>query len=182
MPVTFPGESPAYRVARNRLLAQEVELRRVIESVAAARRQLPPGGPVPTDYVFQGAGPVGTPTDVKLSELFAPGKESLVLYSFMFPRDPGDQSPGPATGQTAELPLAEGPCPSCTALIDQFHGAAEHASQLVNLAIVAKAALPPCWRSPLSAAGRGSGSCPPRRTRTTATTTPRRRRGYNGRC
>lgn len=143
MPVTFPGESPEYRVARNRLLAQEVELRRVIESVAAARRQLPPGGPVPTDYVFQCAGPVGTPTDVKLSELFAPGKESLVLYSFMFPRDPGDQSPGPATGQTAELPLAEGRCPSCTALIDQFHGAADHASQLVNLAIVAKAPLPP---------------------------------------
>ena len=65
-----------------------------------------------------------------------------MLYSFMFPRDPGDQSPGPATGQTAELPLAEGPCPSCTALIDQLHGAAEHTSQLVNLAIVAKAPLP----------------------------------------
>ena len=143
MPVTFPGESPEYRVARNRLLAQEIELRRVTESVAAARRELPPGGPAPTNYVFQGAGPVGTPTDVKLSELFAPGKESLVLYSFMFPRDPGDQSPGPATGQTAELPLAEGPCPSCTALIDQLHGAAEHTSQLVNLAIVAKAPLPP---------------------------------------
>jgi predicted dithiol-disulfide oxidoreductase (DUF899 family) len=38
MPVTFPGESPEYRVARSRLLAQEIELRRVTESVAAARR------------------------------------------------------------------------------------------------------------------------------------------------
>lgn len=150
-----------------------------MEAVAATRRELPPGGPVPTDYVFHGVGSDGTPTDVKLSELFAPGKDSLVLYSFMFPRDPGDKSPGPTTGQTAELPLAEGPCPSCVALIDQLHGAAEHVSRLVNLAVVAKAPLP---RVLAFAAGRGFGSCPPRRTRTTATTTPRRRTAYSGRC
>ena len=137
--VTFPGESPEYRAARDRLLTQEVELRRLTESVAAARRQLPPGGLVPTDYEFDGAAADGTPARVKLSELFAPGKDSLAIYSFMFPRDPGDDSPGPATGQTAELPLAEGPCPSCSALIDQLDGAAEHASQHINLAIVAKA-------------------------------------------
>jgi predicted dithiol-disulfide oxidoreductase (DUF899 family) len=142
MAVTFPGESGEYRAARDRLLAREIELRRAMESVAAARRELPPGGLVPTDYVFQGAGPNGMPTDVRLSELFAPGKDSLVLYSFMFPRDPSDQSPGPKGGETAKLALAEGPCPSCTALIDQLHGAAEHANQLVNLAIVAKAPLP----------------------------------------
>ena len=141
MPVTFPGESLDYRAARDRLLASEIELRRATEAVAAARRDLPPGGPVPTDYVFQGVGADGSPTDIKLSELFAPGNDSLVLYSFMFPRDPSDHSPGPIAGQTAELPLAEGPCPSCTALIDQLHGAAEHVSQLVNLAIVAKAPL-----------------------------------------
>ena len=142
MAVRFPGESLEYRAARDRLLASEIELRRAMEAVAAARRALPPGGPVPTDYVFQGVGSDGTPTDVKLSELFAPGKDSLVLYSFMFPRDPGDKSPGPTTGQTAELALAEGPCPSCVALIDQLHGAAEHANELLNLAIVAKAPLP----------------------------------------
>jgi predicted dithiol-disulfide oxidoreductase (DUF899 family) len=142
MPVTFPGESREYRAARERLLAREIELRDSMEAVAAARRELPPGGPVPVDYVFQAAGVDGTPTDVKVSELFAPGKDSLVLYSFMFPRDPGDLSPGPIAGQTAELPLAEAPCPSCTALIDQLHGAAEHVGQLVNLAIVAKAPLP----------------------------------------
>jgi predicted dithiol-disulfide oxidoreductase (DUF899 family) len=142
MAVRFPGESLAYRAARDRLLASEIELRRAMEAVAAARRELPPGGPVPTDYVFHGVGSDGTPTDVKLSELFAPGKHSLVLYSFMFPRDPGDLSPGPTTGQTAELPLAEGPCPSCVALIDQLHGAADHVNQLVNLAVVAKAPLP----------------------------------------
>lgn len=142
MPVRFPGESLEYRAARDGLLASEIELRRAMEAVAAARRALPPGGPVPTNYVFQGVGTNGTPVDIKLSALFAPGKDSLVLYSFMFPRDPSDHSPGPIAGQTAELPLAEGPCPSCTALIDQLHGAAEHLSQIVNLAIVAKAPLP----------------------------------------
>jgi predicted dithiol-disulfide oxidoreductase (DUF899 family) len=65
-----------------------------------------------------------------------------VLYSFMFPRDPRDQTPGPHDGETALLPLAEGPCPSCTALLDQLDGAAEHASQHVNLAVIAKAPLP----------------------------------------
>lgn len=141
MPVTFPDESLEYRAARDRLLAREIELRRAMEAVAAARRDLPPGGLVPTDYVFDCAGRDGSPSRVKLSELFVAGKNSLVLYSFMFPRDPSDLSPGPVDGPTAELPLAEGPCPSCTGLIDQLHGAAEHVSQLVNLAIVAKAPL-----------------------------------------
>jgi predicted dithiol-disulfide oxidoreductase (DUF899 family) len=113
-----------------------------MEAVAAARRKLPPGGVVPEDYVFQGAGPDGAPTDVRLSELFEPGRDSLVIYSFMFPRDPGDTRPGPPTGQTALLPLEESPCPSCTALIDQLDGAAEHAAQHINLAVVAKTPLP----------------------------------------
>ena len=52
MSISFPGESPEYRVARNRLLQQEVELRRATEAVAAARRSLPPGGVIPQDYVF----------------------------------------------------------------------------------------------------------------------------------
>jgi predicted dithiol-disulfide oxidoreductase (DUF899 family) len=140
--VTFPGESAEYRAARDRLLAQEIELRRSTEAVAAARRELPPGGVVPEDYVFQGAGADGAPTDVQLSELFQPGRDSLVIYSFMFPRDPGDRRPGPRTGRTALLPLADGPCPSCVAILDQLDGAAEHAVQRVNLAVVAKAPLP----------------------------------------
>lgn len=142
MKVTFPGESAEYRAARDRLLEQEVDLRRRMEAVAASRRALPPGGVVPQDYVFQGAGTDGSSTDVRLSELFAPGKDSLVIYSFMFPRDPTDTSPGPPTGQTSLLELEEGPCPSCTALIDQLDGAAEHAAQHVNLVVVAKTAFP----------------------------------------
>jgi len=142
MGIEFPGESAEYRAARDRLLEQEIELRRTMESVAATRRELPAGGAVPEDYVFQGAGSNGAPTDVALSELFAPGTQSLAIYSFMFPRDPGDDRPGPATGQTALLPLAEGPCPSCVALLDQLDGTVEHASPLINFAVVAKSPLP----------------------------------------
>ena len=141
MAVAFPGESAEYRAARNRLLEDEIELRRAMEAVAAARRRLPPGGVVPADYVFQGQGPGGAPAPVRLSELLAPGKNSLVIYSMMFPRVGDDTSPGPPGGQTALLPLAEGPCPSCTALLDQLDGAADHLAQHVSLAVAAKAPL-----------------------------------------
>jgi predicted dithiol-disulfide oxidoreductase (DUF899 family) len=142
MGIALPGESAEYRAARDRLLEQEIGLRRAMEAVAVARRALPPGGQVKLDYVFQRAGGDGVPTDVRLSELFEPGKDSLVIYSFMFPRDPDDRTPGPPDGETALLPLAEGPCPSCAALLDQLDGAAAHASQHINLAVVAKAPLP----------------------------------------
>ena len=66
MSTTFPGESAEYRAARDRLLEQEIELRRAMEAVAAARRELPPGGPIADDYVFQGAGANSSPTDVRL--------------------------------------------------------------------------------------------------------------------
>ena len=142
MSVEFPGESKEYREAREKLLAQEIELRRQMEAVAAARRELPPGGEVPEDYAFQSEGPNGKPADVRLYELFAPGKDSLVIYSFMFPRDPEDDSPGPVREkETAKLPLVEGPCPSCVALLDQLDGAVEHASQFLNFVVVAKSPL-----------------------------------------
>src|SRR6201987_4104058 len=139
MVIEFPGESAEYRAARDRLLEQEIELRRAMEAVAAARRGLPPGGVVSQDYMFQAQGPGGEPVGVRLSELFAPGKDSLVMYSMMFPRAGDDDRPGPDRGQTALLPLAEGPCPSCTAFLDQLDGAAEHVSQRVNLAVAGKA-------------------------------------------
>ena len=137
----LPGDSPEYRAARDRLLEQEAELRRATEAVAVARRELPPGGVVPEDYIFQGTGADGSPTDVPLSELFAPRKESLVIYSMMFPRDPGDQRQGPDAEETAHLPLAEGPCPSCTALLDQLEAATGHVTQRVNLVAVGKSPL-----------------------------------------
>ena len=138
MDVFFPGESAEYRDARNRLLEREIQLRRLTETVAAERRALPPGGEVPEDYVFQGEGPDGRPADVRLSELFASGSGSLAIYSFMFPRDPGDDRPG----------AADGPCASCVALLDQLDGAVDHVSQKMSFAVVAKS--PPdrllAWR------------------------------------
>ena len=133
MAISFPGESAEYRAARDRLVQREIELRRAMEDVAAARRALPPGGPIPEDYVFQ-----GRDGDVRLSELFAPGKDSLVIYSFMFPRDRTDDRPGPAGGESAQLPLHEGPCPSCVALLDQLDGTALHVAPLLNFAVIAK--------------------------------------------
>ena len=132
--IRFPGESGEYRRERDRLLDAEIELRRAIERVAAQRRALPPGGAVPEDYRFEEA--VGG--EVRLSELFAPGKDTLVIYSFMFPRWSGDTRPGPVSGATARLPLAETPCPSCTSILDSLDGAAPHVARRLNLAVVAK--------------------------------------------
>src|SRR5262245_39020155 len=141
MHLTFPGESPEYRAARDRLLEQEIALRRSMEAVAALRRALPAGGVIPEDYAFHGKGVDGDLTSVRLSELFAPGKDALAIYSFMFPRDSGDARPGPATGDTARLMLSEGPCPSCVALLAQLDGAIDHVSPLSNFAVVAKSPL-----------------------------------------
>src|SRR5690348_3191622 len=134
--VGFPGESDEYRRERERLLEAEIALRRAIEDVAAQRRALPAGGVVPEDYVFEAAGG----GEVRFSELFAPGKDTLAIYSFMFPRYPGDTRPGPLHGETAKLPLAETPCPSCTSILDSLDGAATHLTQAINLAVVAKSA------------------------------------------
>jgi predicted dithiol-disulfide oxidoreductase (DUF899 family) len=133
--IRFPGESEEYRRERNRLLEAEVRLRRAIEDVAAQRRRLPPGGVVPHDYRFDEA---SDGAEVRFSELFEPGKDVLVIYSFMFPRYSGDTRPGPADGETAKLPLAETPCASCTSILDSLDGAAPHLRQVLNLAAVAK--------------------------------------------
>jgi predicted dithiol-disulfide oxidoreductase (DUF899 family) len=142
MGIAFPGESAEYRAARDVLLAREVALRREMEAVAEQRRLLPPGGIVSEDYVFQGEGNDGQVVDIRLSELFAPGRDTLLIYSYMFPRHREDDRPGPADGKTAELALQDGPCPSCTSLLDQWDGAAPHATPLINLVVTAKAPLP----------------------------------------
>ncbi len=133
----FPNESAAHRAARDLLLEQELALRRAMEAVAVARRALPPGGLVPQDYVFQGRRAEGSTGRVRLSEQFTVG-DTLVVYNFMFPRSPSDGRPGPVVGTTARLPLHEGPCPSCTALLDQLDSAARHLAHRLDMVVVAR--------------------------------------------
>src|SRR5258708_23048447 len=92
-PVRFPNESAAYRAARAALLAEEIELRRHIERVAAQRRALPPGGEVIGDYCFAGQ---DGPAD--FAGLFG-HKQTLAVYSYMFG------------------PERQRPCPMCTNLL-----------------------------------------------------------------
>jgi predicted dithiol-disulfide oxidoreductase (DUF899 family) len=133
--IRFPGESEEYRRERNRLLESEAGLRRAVEQVAAQRRVLPSGGVVRDDYRFEDA---ADGNEVRFSELFEANKDTLIIYSFMFPRYSGDTRAGPHEGETAQLPLSETPCPSCTSILDSLDGAAFHLSRLLNLVVVAK--------------------------------------------
>jgi predicted dithiol-disulfide oxidoreductase (DUF899 family) len=129
----FPGESAEYRAARDELLTEEIELRRRIEAVAAKRRALPLGGEVPEDYAFDELGD-GAVQQVRLSELFTPGKDTLLLYSYMY---------GPQMRE---------PCVACTSILDALDGEAPHVVQRVNLAAIAKS---PIGRFQDFARGRG---------------------------
>lgn len=139
MSTAFPNESLEYREARDALLQREFDLQRLMEAVAAQRTTLPPGGEVPEDYVFDRIGDDGSATTVRMSELFG-DSETLMLYHYMFPRHSRDDRPKPTMGIFSELPADEGPCPSCTALIDMWDGTTPHFDGSGgNLAIVAKA-------------------------------------------
>jgi predicted dithiol-disulfide oxidoreductase (DUF899 family) len=139
MGYVFPNESPEYRVARNALLEREISLRRQMESVAAQLRALPPGGDIPEDYLFDRIGADGAPAKVRMSELFG-HSDTLMVYHYMFPRHAHDTRPGPPKGAVSALPLQEGPCPSCTALIDMWEGTLPHFEGLGgNLVVVARA-------------------------------------------
>ena len=165
--VHFPGESSEYRRARNELLEAEAELRRLNEQVAAQRRALPAGGLIREDYVFESA---ADGSKVRFSELFAPGKNSLVIYNMMFPRWSEDLRAGAPGGKTAELPLIEQPCPSCTSVVDGLEGAAFHLAERINLVVIAKTS--PIGSAPThkNAAGATCGCCPRGTTPSTATT------------
>src|SRR5258705_4238106 len=127
--VHFPGESSEYRRTRNELLEAEAELRRLNEQVAAQRRALPAGGLIREDYVFESA---ADGSKVRFS------KNSLVIYNMMFPRWSEDPRAGAPGSKTAELPLVERPCPSCTSVVDGLEGAAFHLAERTNLVVIAK--------------------------------------------
>jgi len=112
--VRFPNESDEYRRARDALLAEEIELRRHIERVAAQRRALPPGGVVPADYAF-----VGENGAVTFAELFG-DKETLAIYSWMY---------GPQRAR---------PCPMCTSLLSSWDGNARDLAERIALAVVGR--------------------------------------------
>jgi len=114
--VRFPNESAEYRGARDRLLDAEMALRRQVEEVAALRRCLPPGGEIAEDYEFDEVGGGA----VRLSQLFDGGKDSLIVYNFMYG------------------PEMESPCVMCTSMLDALEGEAPHVVQRANLAVVAK--------------------------------------------
>jgi hypothetical protein len=95
-------------------LAEEIELRRHIERVAAQRRALPPGGEVTGDYRFQGedgstdfAGLLGD-------------KQALAVYSYMFG------------------PQRERPCNMCTNLLGAWEGNAADIGQRISLVVTAR--------------------------------------------
>jgi predicted dithiol-disulfide oxidoreductase (DUF899 family) len=113
-PLHFPNESAAYRAARTALLAEEIELRRHIERVAAQRRALPPGGEVTGAYRFEGE---HGPTD--FAGLFG-NKQTLAAYSFMFG------------------PHRERPCPMCTNLLGAWEGNAADIGQRISLVVIAR--------------------------------------------
>jgi len=116
-PVRIPNESTAYRAARTALLAEEIELRRHIERVAAQRRALPPGAAVQGDYRFDTE---DGPKD--LAALFG-DKQTLAVYSYMF---------GPERSSA---------CPMCTNVIDAWDGNARDIGQKMAFVIVARSPL-----------------------------------------
>ena len=112
--VRFPNESGEYRLARDALLAEEIELRRHTERVAAQRRALPSGGKVPKNYAF-----VGENGPVNFSDLFG-DKQTLAVYSYMY---------GPKRTQ---------PCPMCSSLMAAWDGEALDVEQRMALVMVAR--------------------------------------------
>ncbi|MEO5866088.1 MAG: DUF899 family protein [Sphingomonas sp.] len=110
----YPGEGDVYRKASVALIAEEIELRRQIERVAAHRRALPEAPVVSKDYRFEG--PNGA---VILADLFE-DHDTLVTYCWMF---------GPERAR---------PCPMCTAFLGNLAGNAADIRQKIGLAVIAR--------------------------------------------
>ena len=110
----FPAESAEYRAARTALLAEEIELRRHIQNVAAQRRALPQGGEA-KDYRFLDA----DNKEVGLLDLFGQ-HASLFTYFWMYG------------------PERERPCPMCTSFVGSLDAPAPDIEQRVALAILGR--------------------------------------------
>lgn len=111
----YPNDSADYRAARTALLAEEIELRRHIQRVAAQRRALPPGGEIAQDYQLrdeQGA-------TLLFSDLFG-AHDTLVTYFWMYG------------------PERERPCPMCTSFLGSLDIPAVDITQRVALAVIGR--------------------------------------------
>jgi predicted dithiol-disulfide oxidoreductase (DUF899 family) len=111
----FPNESADYRRARTALLAEEIELRRQIQRVAAQRRALPPGGEPAKDYRFLDE----DGTEIGLADLFG-RHDTLFTYFWMFG------------------PERERPCPMCTSFVGSLDIPTPDIEQRIAIAIIGR--------------------------------------------
>jgi predicted dithiol-disulfide oxidoreductase (DUF899 family) len=111
----FPGESDAYRTAREALLAEEIEFRRHMTRVVEQRRALPPGPVIEKNYRFKDE----QAFEVGLIDLFG-DHDTLVAYFWMYG------------------PQRERPCPMCTNWLGAVNGNAADIKQRVALKILGR--------------------------------------------
>ena len=110
----FPNESSEYRQARTKLLAEEIELRRHIQRVAALRRDLPAGGEA-KDYRFRDE----NEKELGLADLFG-RHDTLFTYIWMYG------------------PERERPCPMCTSFLGSIDIPAVDIEQRIAMAIIGR--------------------------------------------
>jgi predicted dithiol-disulfide oxidoreductase (DUF899 family) len=125
----FPGQSDAYREAREALLAEEIEVRRHLTRLAEQRRALPPGPVIEKAYRFHDA----NGAELGLIDLFGE-HDTLVTYFWMYG------------------PQRERPCPMCTNWLGAVNGNATDIAQRVALRILGRS---PVGRQLAFAAERG---------------------------
>ncbi|MEB0058189.1 DUF899 family protein [Variovorax sp. LG9.2] len=110
----YPNDSAEYRKARTALLAEEIELRRHIERVAAQRRALPPGGEA-RGYEFKDENGKTLP----MVDLFG-AHDTLVTYFWMY---------GPERQQA---------CPMCTSFLGAMDTPVRDLVQKVAIAVIGR--------------------------------------------
>ena len=109
------GESAEYSAARTALLAEEIELQRKIDAVAAQRAALPPGPVIEADYRFHDM----NGETVSLRDLFG-AHDTLVTYFWMYG------------------PQRERPCPMCTNLLGPLDANALDIEQRAALVVIGR--------------------------------------------
>jgi predicted dithiol-disulfide oxidoreductase (DUF899 family) len=110
----YPNDTPERHAAATALLAEEIELRRHLERVAAQRRALPLGGEPPPYAIVDENGKA-----VALADLFG-RHDTLVTYFWMY---------GPERTKA---------CPMCTNFLDAFDLPVKHLAQRVTFAVLGR--------------------------------------------